>query len=120
MHPRFLHSSAAVAELTRQAMELHIDVLFNKKDGNRMLLVEDNGGGMSPERMRQCMSLGYSAKSKLVNRIGQYGNGSKTSTMRVGADVIVFPDALEKMEEALLRELDYCLTHSLAPAKRIL
>ena len=31
----------------------------------------DNGGGMNPEKMRQCMSLGYSAKSKLANTIGQ-------------------------------------------------
>ncbi|PHT87707.1 hypothetical protein T459_09813 [Capsicum annuum] len=62
----------------------------NKKDGNRMLLIEDNGGGMDPDRMRHCMSLGYSMKSKMADTIGQYGNGFKTSTMRLGADVIVF------------------------------
>lgn len=74
---------------------------------------------MNPEKMRHCMSLGYSAKSKLANTIGQCketlllparlyiflnalhqsrhllffcvdGNGFKTSTMRLGADVIVF------------------------------
>ncbi|MCI06691.1 MORC family CW-type zinc finger protein 4-like, partial [Trifolium medium] len=49
-----------------------------------------NGGGMNPDKIRQCMSLGYSEKSKLANTIGQYGNGFKTSTMRLGADVIVF------------------------------
>ncbi|XP_031475527.1 protein MICRORCHIDIA 4-like [Nymphaea colorata] len=65
-------------------------MLINKKDGSKMLLVEDDGGGMSPDKMRQCMSLGYSMKSKLANTIGQYGNGFKTSTMRLGADVIVF------------------------------
>jgi hypothetical protein len=81
--------------------------------------VLDNGGGMDPDKMRQCMSLGYSAKSKVANTIGQCkpsiiwkrcihfiflfcsflnclcccysdGNGFKTSTMRLGADVIVF------------------------------
>ena len=26
---------------------------------------------MDPEKMRQCMSLGYSAKSKIANTIGQ-------------------------------------------------
>lgn len=31
----------------------------------------DNGGGMTPDKMRQCMSLGYSAKSKIANTIGQ-------------------------------------------------
>ncbi|KAH9329412.1 hypothetical protein KI387_001520, partial [Taxus chinensis] len=51
---------------------------------------EDDGGGMDPDKMRSCMSLGYSAKSKIANMIGQYGNGFKTSTMRLGADVIVF------------------------------
>uniref|UniRef100_A0A453BSB2 Morc S5 domain-containing protein n=1 Tax=Aegilops tauschii subsp. strangulata TaxID=200361 RepID=A0A453BSB2_AEGTS len=42
------------------------------------------------DKMRQCMSLGYSAKSQVANTIGQYGNGFKTSTMRLGADVLVF------------------------------
>ncbi|KAI3883320.1 hypothetical protein MKX03_000336, partial [Papaver bracteatum] len=106
VHPRFLHSNAtshkwvlgAVAELLDNSIDevsngatyCNIDVRLNKKYGSRMLVVEDNGGGMSPERMRHCMSLGYSAKSKLANTIGQYGNGFKTSTMRCGADVIVF------------------------------
>lgn len=31
----------------------------------------DNGGGMDPDKMRQCMSLGYSAKSQIANTIGQ-------------------------------------------------
>lgn len=55
-----------------------------------MLVIQDDGGGMTPDRMRQCMSLGYSSKSKSDNSIGQYGNGFKTSTMRLAADVIVF------------------------------
>ncbi|KAL9231583.1 hypothetical protein vseg_006794 [Gypsophila vaccaria] len=106
VHPKFLHSNAtshkwalgAFAELLDNSLDevdsgasyVNIDMLINKKDGNKMLVVEDNGGGMNPEKMRQCMSLGYSAKSKLANTIGQYGNGFKTSTMRLGADVIVF------------------------------
>lgn len=44
---------------------------------------------MSPDNIRQCMSLGYSLKNQKTT-IGQYGNGFKTSTMRLGADVIVF------------------------------
>ncbi|KAF8408455.1 hypothetical protein HHK36_007608 [Tetracentron sinense] len=106
VHPKFLHSNAtshkwalgAFAELLDNSLDeicygatyVSIDMLKNKKDGSKMLLVEDNGGGMDPDKMRQCMSLGYSAKSKLANTIGQYGNGFKTSTMRLGADVIVF------------------------------
>lgn len=106
IHPKFLHSNAtshkwalgAFAELLDNSLDevcngatyVNIDMMRNKKDGNLMLMVEDNGGGMTPDKMRQCMSLGYSAKSKMANTIGQYGNGFKTSTMRLGADVIVF------------------------------
>ncbi|KAH1131408.1 hypothetical protein J1N35_002786 [Gossypium stocksii] len=106
VHPKFLHSNAtshkwalgAFAELLDNSLDevcngatyVNMDMLKCKKDGNHMLLIEDNGGGMDPDKIRQCMSLGYSAKSKVANTIGQYGNGFKTSTMRLGADVIVF------------------------------
>ncbi|KAJ9176137.1 hypothetical protein P3X46_011482 [Hevea brasiliensis] len=106
VHPKFLHSNAtshkwalgAFAELLDNSLDeicngatyVNVDVLKNQRDGSVMLLVEDNGGGMNPDKMRQCMSLGYSAKSKMANTIGQYGNGFKTSTMRLGADVVVF------------------------------
>ncbi|KAG0525295.1 hypothetical protein BDA96_06G043400 [Sorghum bicolor] len=110
VHPRFLHSNAtshkwalgALAELLDNSLDevingatyVNIDVLENDKgidkEKSRMLLVEDDGGGMDPDKMRQCMSLGYSVKSKVASTIGQYGNGFKTSTMRLGADVLVF------------------------------
>ncbi|MCE3216250.1 hypothetical protein HAX54_005715 [Datura stramonium] len=100
LNPSFLIVSnpAAFAELLDNALDevsngatyVNIDMVQNKKDGSRMLLIEDNGGGMDPDRMRHCMSLGYSVKSKMADTIGQYGNGFKTSTMRLGADVIVF------------------------------
>ncbi|XXG41652.1 hypothetical protein AAC387_Pa01g2077 [Persea americana] len=106
IHPKFLHSNAtshkwalgAFAELLDNSLDescngatyVNIDALENKKDGCRMLLIEDNGGGMDANSLRQCMSLGYSIKGNLTNTIGQYGNGFKTSTMRLGADVIVF------------------------------
>ncbi|AQK59143.1 Protein MICRORCHIDIA 7 [Zea mays] len=106
VHPKFLHSNAtshkwalgAFAELLDNSLDevvhgatyVNIDMIESKKDGTPMLLVQDNGGGMNPDKMRHCMSLGYSAKSKVKNTIGQYGNGFKTSTMRLGADVLVF------------------------------
>lgn len=34
-------------------------------------LCADNGGGMDPDKLRQCMSLGYSVKSKVADTIGQ-------------------------------------------------
>ncbi|KAF3644088.1 putative RING-H2 finger protein ATL71-like [Capsicum annuum] len=122
VHPKFLHSNAtshkwalgAFAELLDNAMDevcngatyVSVDVLDNKKDvGSKMLLVEDDGGGMTPDRMRQCMSLGYSAKSKLANTIGQYGNGFKTSSMRLGADVIVFSRGRDRATSMLTQSV---------------
>ncbi|OWM90608.1 hypothetical protein CDL15_Pgr014911 [Punica granatum] len=95
VHPKFLHSNAtshkwalgALAELLDNSLDETTtwDCIYQGD-----LFVGDNGGGMDPDKMRKCMSLGYSAKSKVANTIGQYGNGFKTSTMRLGADVIVF------------------------------
>ncbi|XP_021274713.1 protein MICRORCHIDIA 2-like [Herrania umbratica] len=105
VHPKFLHSNAtshkwafgAIAELMDNAVdEIHHGATFLKvdkidvmKDNSPALLFQDDGGGMDPELIRKCMSLGYSSK-KSNTTIGQYGNGFKTSTMRLGADVIVF------------------------------
>ncbi|XP_009396960.2 protein MICRORCHIDIA 2 isoform X1 [Musa acuminata AAA Group] len=108
VHPKFLHSNAtshkwafgAVAELLDNAVdEIHngatfvkVDKINNLKDKSPVLLFQDDGGGMDPEGIRRCMSLGFSSK-RLKTTIGQYGNGFKTSTMRLGADAIVFSRA---------------------------
>ncbi|KAF5476770.1 hypothetical protein F2P56_003473 [Juglans regia] len=105
VHPMFLHSNAtshkwafgAVAELLDNAVDeirngatfVVVDKTTNPRDGSPALLIQDDGGGMDPEAMRQCMSFGFSDR-KSKSAIGQYGNGFKTSTMRLGADVIVF------------------------------
>ncbi|XP_038879002.1 protein MICRORCHIDIA 6-like isoform X1 [Benincasa hispida] len=105
VHPMFLHSNAtshkwafgAVAELLDNAVDeipngatfVNVDKILNARDGSPALLIQDDGGGMDPEAMRRCMSFGFSDKSS-KSAIGQYGNGFKTSTMRLGADVIVF------------------------------
>ncbi|KAJ0237541.1 Protein MICRORCHIDIA 6 [Hirschfeldia incana] len=105
VHPMFLHSNAtshkwafgAVAELLDNAVDeiqngatfVVVDKTTNPKDGTTALLVQDDGGGMDPQAMRHCMGFGFSDK-KSDSAIGRYGNGFKTSTMRLGADVIVF------------------------------
>ncbi|KAL9161024.1 hypothetical protein ABFS82_08G239000 [Erythranthe guttata] len=110
VHPRFLHSNAtshkwafgAIAELLDNAVDeigngatlVKVDRIYNAKDNSPALLFQDDGGGMNPESMRKCMSLGYSSKTSNTT-IGQYGNGFKTSTMRLGADVIVFSRATQ-------------------------
>ncbi|KAK9285596.1 hypothetical protein L1049_024791 [Liquidambar formosana] len=108
VHPKFLHSNAtshkwafgAIAELLDNAVDeicngatfVKVDKIDILKDNSPALLFQDDGGGMDPEGIRKCMSLGYSSK-KTNTTIGQYGNGFKTSTMRLGADVIVFSRA---------------------------
>lgn len=108
VHPKFLHSNAtshkwafgAIAELLDNAVDeicngatfVKVDKINNLRDDSPALLFQDDGGGMDPESIRKCMSLGYSSK-KSNSTIGQYGNGFKTSTMRLGADVIVFSRA---------------------------
>ncbi|XP_042489089.1 protein MICRORCHIDIA 6-like isoform X2 [Macadamia integrifolia] len=105
VHPKFLHSNAtshkwafgAVAELLDNAIDeiqngatfVIVDKISSPRDGSPALLIQDDGGGMDPDTMHQCMSFGFSEK-KSKTAIGQYGNGFKTSTMRLGADVIVF------------------------------
>ncbi|XP_062170228.1 protein MICRORCHIDIA 6-like [Alnus glutinosa] len=105
VHPLFLHSNAtshkwvlgAVAELLDNAVDeiqngatfVLVDKTTNPKDGSPALLIQDDGGGMNPVAMRRCMSFGFSDKNS-KSAIGQYGNGFKTSTMRLGGDVIVF------------------------------
>ncbi|XP_015694087.1 protein MICRORCHIDIA 6-like isoform X2 [Oryza brachyantha] len=105
IHPKFLHSNAtshkwafgAVAELLDNAVdEVNNGATFVKIDkikcspiGEYSLVIQDDGGGMNPESLRRCMSFGFSTKSG-DSFIGQYGNGFKTSTMRLGTDVIVF------------------------------
>uniref|UniRef100_A0A5B6ZI37 Putative MORC family CW-type zinc finger protein 3 isoform X1 n=1 Tax=Davidia involucrata TaxID=16924 RepID=A0A5B6ZI37_DAVIN len=110
IHPKFLHSNAtshkwafgAIAELLDNAVDeiqngatfVIVDKTSNPRDGSLALLIQDDGGGMDPEAMRRCVSFGFSDK-KSKSAIGQYGNGFKTSTMRLGADVIVFSRHLE-------------------------
>ncbi|KAM0826193.1 hypothetical protein ACQ4PT_069044 [Festuca glaucescens] len=104
INPKFLHSNAtshkwafgAIAELLDNAVdEVQNDATYVKIDklkyspGEYSLVIQDDGGGMSPEYLRHCLSFGFSNKCT-NSSIGQYGNGFKTSTMRLGADAIIF------------------------------
>ncbi|KAG6399561.1 hypothetical protein SASPL_141042 [Salvia splendens] len=108
----------AVDEIESGATFVNVDQIYNSKDNSPALLFQDDGGGMDPEGMRKYMSLGYSSKTSNTT-IGQLddvriltnlvpclyhvivddvrvltildGKGFKTSTMRLGADVICRP-----------------------------
>ncbi|CAN6293873.1 unnamed protein product, partial [Urochloa humidicola] len=86
VHPKFLHTNAtshkwafgAIAELLDNAVDersngatfIKVDKTINSKDNSPMLLFQDDGGGMDPEGVRRCMSLGFSTK-KSKTTIGQ-------------------------------------------------
>uniref|UniRef100_A0ACD5VYU2 Uncharacterized protein n=1 Tax=Avena sativa TaxID=4498 RepID=A0ACD5VYU2_AVESA len=76
-------------QVNNGATFVRVNKFTNPRDGSPSLLIQDDGGGMDPEALRCCMSFGFSEKQSDA-LIGQYGNGFKTSTMRLGADVIVF------------------------------
>ncbi|KAK8960452.1 hypothetical protein KSP40_PGU014856 [Platanthera guangdongensis] len=75
-----------VDEVCNGATMAFIDKISNLGN-NHALLIQDNGGGMDPESIRHCMSFGFSDKQSNT-AIGHYGNGFKSSSMRLGADVI--------------------------------
>nr|GFA19693.1 hypothetical protein [Tanacetum cinerariifolium] len=64
VHPRFLHSNATSH---KWALGAFAELLVNSLDE----VIEDNGGGMTPDKMCGCMSLSYSEKSKPANTIGE-------------------------------------------------
>nr|GMD33033.1 protein MICRORCHIDIA 6-like [Ipomoea batatas] len=122
IHPKFLHSNAtshkwafgAIAELLDNAIDeiqngatfVVVDKIINPRDGSSALLIQDDGGGMDAEAMRRCMSFGFSDK-KSKSAIGQYGNGFKTSSMRLGADVIVFSRSMKRKKTRSIGLLSY-------------
>ena len=103
VHPKFLHSNAtshkwalgAVAELLDNSVdEIAHGCTFVALDiesdgsGSHLMSVLDDGGGMNRAQLHNMLSFGMST-GQTATRIGQYGNGFKTSSMRLGADALV-------------------------------
>ncbi|XP_064598348.1 MORC family CW-type zinc finger protein 3-like isoform X2 [Liolophura sinensis] len=61
-------------------------------NGQVTLVFVDNGNGMNPDRLHKMLSFGFSDKQEIRGHrpIGQYGNGFKSGSMRLGKDVLVF------------------------------
>ncbi|XP_058013978.1 ATPase MORC2 isoform X2 [Ahaetulla prasina] len=87
----------ALAELVdnaRDASATRIDIFAeNREDlrGGFMLCFLDDGAGMDPNDAASVIQFGKSAKrSPESTQIGQYGNGLKSGSMRIGKDFILF------------------------------
>lgn len=87
----------ALAELVdnardADATEMKIYTMSNEKfRGGFVLCFLDNGCGMDPVEVSQVVQFGRSSKREAgANHIGQYGNGLKSGSMRIGKDMILF------------------------------
>ena len=101
-HPKFLHSNAtshkwplgAIAELLDNSYDeivngcktIQVDIVYSSRE-TPMLSVTDDGGGMDRTSLHRMLSFGMSNADS--RRIGRYGNGFKSSSMRLGADALV-------------------------------
>jgi hypothetical protein len=98
-HPNYLKSNStshswvfgAFAELIDNAVDAEAtEVHIKSTDDNGVITLHiyDNGTGMTQQDMNKMLSLGYCEKND--DKVGKYGNGFKSGSMRIGSDVIVF------------------------------
>ncbi|XP_028270777.1 ATPase MORC2 isoform X2 [Parambassis ranga] len=87
----------ALAELvdnSRDANATRIDIYTEKRPelrGGSILCFLDDGTGMDPNEATHVIQFGKSSKrSPESTQIGQYGNGLKSGSMRIGKDFILF------------------------------
>ncbi|XP_066226561.1 ATPase MORC2 isoform X2 [Saccopteryx leptura] len=87
----------ALAELVdnaRDADATRIDIYAERQEdlrGGFMLCFLDDGAGMDPSDAASVIQFGKSAKrTPESTQIGQYGNGLKSGSMRIGKDFILF------------------------------
>ncbi|TKR75819.1 hypothetical protein L596_017058 [Steinernema carpocapsae] len=80
---------SAIAELvdnSRDAKATKLDIDIN----DEMLYFVDDGCGMSKTEVASIVDFGHSTKRMDDQMIGQYGNGLKSGTMRIGKDFMLF------------------------------
>ncbi|XP_052014299.1 MORC family CW-type zinc finger protein 1 [Apodemus sylvaticus] len=112
LHLDFIHANStthsflfgALAELldnARDAGAVRLDVFSVANEtlqGGFMLCFLDDGCGMSPDEASDIIYFGTSKKrSSTLKFIGQYGNGLKSGSMRIGKDCILFTKKEETM-----------------------
>ncbi|KAM5237572.1 ATPase MORC2 isoform 2-T2 [Ctenodactylus gundi] len=94
----------ALAELVdnaRDADATRIDIYAERREdlrGGFMLCFLDDGAGMDPSDAASVIQFGKSAKrTPESTQIGQYGNGLKSGSMRIGKDFILFTKKEDNM-----------------------
>uniref|UniRef100_A0ABM0MT70 MORC family CW-type zinc finger protein 2A-like n=1 Tax=Saccoglossus kowalevskii TaxID=10224 RepID=A0ABM0MT70_SACKO len=87
----------ALAELLDNARDagasrIEVDTVLNDEvQGGYLIYFLDDGEGMDPGDTASIITFGKSSKRAIhSNMIGQYGNGLKSGSMRIGKDMILF------------------------------
>ncbi|CAH6779420.1 ATPase MORC2B [Phodopus roborovskii] len=101
----------ALAELVdnaRDASATRIDIYAERREdlrGGFMLCFLDNGAGMDPNDAISVIQFGKSGKrTPESTKIGRYGNGLKSGSMRIGKDFILFTKKEDTMTCLLLSQ----------------
>ncbi|KAM8770504.1 MORC family CW-type zinc finger protein 1 [Rhynchonycteris naso] len=128
LHLDFIHANStthsflfgALAELLDNARDAgagRLDVFSvenEKLQGGFMLCFLDDGCGMSPEEASDIIYFGASKKRlSTLKFIGQYGNGLKSGSMRIGKDFILFTKKEETMTCVFFSQT-FCETEGLS------
>lgn len=101
----------AIADLVDNAYDSNtqatfLDIRGENRAGQPMLILQDNGRGMTWTTLDDMMGFGYSSKRSMTDTIGQYGVGFKAGCMALGRNVVVFTQEASTASVALL-SLDF-------------
>uniref|UniRef100_A0A7N6A4F8 CW-type domain-containing protein n=1 Tax=Anabas testudineus TaxID=64144 RepID=A0A7N6A4F8_ANATE len=87
----YLHTNSTTHEFLFGALAELVDNSRQELRGGYMLCFLDDGIGMDPNEATHVIQFGKSNKrSPESTQIGQYGNGLKSGSMRIGKDFILF------------------------------
>ena len=75
-----------IANATRHAGASHVDVTVTREDGEVVLLVEDDGGGIPPERARAAALNGHIGLAPAANEPPLREDRSRWRAVRGGDD----------------------------------
>jgi HSP90 family molecular chaperone len=84
---------------------LHIKKAETKISKQTLLIFQDDGTGMTPQALQNCMCFGKSEKRDDETKIGKYGVGFKSGTMRIADDVTVFTKCSDSMSIGILSQV---------------
>ncbi|KAB0360585.1 hypothetical protein FD754_004741 [Muntiacus muntjak] len=93
-HEFLFDALAKLVDNARDADATRIDIYAERREdlrGGFMLCFLDDGAGMDPSDAASMIQFGKSAnRTPESTQIGQYGNGLKSGSMRIGKDFILF------------------------------